>query len=120
MVDRIHSLGGQALFHSCGAVHSFIPDLISLGIDILDPIQPAGQEMAPEVLAAKFRGRISFHGGIDMQHLLPRGTVDEVKAEVERYSSTLGDGGGYILSPAHLFQPDVPPDNILAMYGASS
>jgi uroporphyrinogen decarboxylase len=116
MVDCIHGLGGRALFHSCGRIAKFIPDLIDLGVDVLDPIQPVGAEMQPERLQADFGGRVCFHGGIDMQRLLPHGSPDEVRAEVRRYCGTLGRGGGYILGPAHLFQPDVPPENILAVY----
>ena len=116
MVDCIHSLGARALYHSCGRIAPFIPELIALGVDVLDPIQPAGPEMAPERLAAEFAGRISFHGGMDMQRLLPHGTPAEVRAEARRYCEVLGRAGGYILGPAHLFQPDVPPENILAVY----
>jgi uroporphyrinogen decarboxylase len=116
MIDCIHALGGKVLFHSCGAISPFIPDLIALGVDILDPIQPVGPAMAPESLAEHFGGRICFHGGIDMQQLLPRGTVEQVRAEVERYKHALGAEGGYILGPTHLFQPDVPPENVLAVY----
>jgi uroporphyrinogen decarboxylase len=96
----------------------FIPDLIGLGVDVLDPIQPVRPEMSPERLKAEFGDRLVFHGGIDMQHLLPRGSPEQVRAEVRRYCETLGRGGGYILGPAHLFQPDVPPENILAVYQA--
>jgi uroporphyrinogen decarboxylase len=73
--------------------------------------------MAPERLKADFGDRLCFHGGIDMQRLLPLGTPDEIRTEVRRYCDTLGAHGGYILGPAHLFQPDVPPENILAVYG---
>ena len=116
MVELIHGLGGKSLYHSCGLMRPFIPELIALGVDVLDPIQPVGPEMAPERLKDEFGGRLSFHGGIDMQHLLPHASPGEVQAEVRRYCTTLGAGGGYILGPAHLFQPDVPPENILAMY----
>ncbi len=116
MADCIHGLGAKVLYHSCGAIRPFIPELIRLGADILDPIQPIGPEMAPERLKDEFGDRLCFHGGIDMQHLLPRGTAEEVRAEVHRYCETLGNGGGYILGPAHLFQVDVPPENILAVY----
>jgi uroporphyrinogen decarboxylase len=118
MVDRIHELGGKVLFHSCGAIAPFIPDLIALGVDALDPIQPVGPAMSPERLQADFGGRLCFHGGIDMQRLLPHGTPAEVRAEAERYCRTLGRRGGYILGPAHLFQPDVPPENVYALYEA--
>ena len=116
MIDQIHSLGGRVLFHSCGAIGPFIPELIELGIDVLDPVQPVGAAMAPERLKADYGDRLCFHGGIDMQRLLPHGTPDEVQAESRRYCEILGRQGGYILGPAHLFQPDVPPENILAVY----
>ncbi len=116
MCDCIHALGGKVLYHSCGLIRTFIPDLIDLGIDLLDPIQPVGPEMAPERLKAEFGQQLCFHGGIDMQRLLPLGTVEEVRATVDRYCEVLGRSGGYVLGPAHLFQPDVPPENILAMY----
>jgi len=118
MIDCIHGLGAKVIYHSCGAMRPFIPDLIGLGVDVLDPIQPVKPEMAPERLKADFGDRIVFHGGIDMQRLLPLATPEEVRAEVRRYCQTLGRGGGYILGPAHLFQPDVPPENILAVYEA--
>jgi uroporphyrinogen decarboxylase len=116
MARHIHSLGGRVLFHSCGAIGLFIPDLIELGVDVLDPIQPATPEMAPERLKAQYGDRLCFHGGIDMQKLLPFGTPDEVAAEARRYCEVLGQGGGYILGPGHFFQPDVPPVNVLAVY----
>ena len=116
LVDHIHSLGARALFHSCGTVRAFIPDLIQLGVDVLDPIQPTGPEMQPEGLKRDFGTRLCFHGGMDMQRLLPHSSPAEVEAEARRYCEVLGAGGGYILGPAHLFQPDVPPENILAVY----
>lgn len=116
MIDHIHRLDGWVLFHSCGHIGTFIPELIKLGVDVLDPIQPVSSELAPERLKAEFGDRLSFHGGIDMQHLLPSGSPEQIRKEVKRYCNILGEGGGYILSPAHLFQPDVPPENILAVY----
>lgn len=116
MVECVHTLGARVLYHSCGAIAPFIPSLIELGIDVLDPLQPAVPEMMPEALAAAFGGQIAFHGGIDMQRLLPHATPEEVRAEARRYRETLGRHGGYILAPTHLFQPDVPPENILAVY----
>jgi len=116
MVERIHSLGGRAMFHSCGMVRPFIPDLIRLGVDVLDPIQPTSPEMQPEGLKRDYGDRLSFHGGIDMQNVLPHATPAQVEAEARRYCEVAGADGGYILGPAHLFQPDVPPENILAVY----
>jgi len=116
MVDHIHSLGARVLYHSCGAVARFLPDLIAMGVDALDPIQPVTDEMQPESLQASFGGQIVFHGGIDMQGVLPFGTPAQVQAEVRRYTEALGSDGGYLLAPTHLFQPDVAPENIVAMY----
>ena len=116
MVECIHGLGAKALYHSCGCIRPLIPELIRTGVDVLDPIQPIRDDMAPERLKADFGDQLSFHGGIDMQHLLPHGTPEQVRTEVRRYCEVLGRDGGYILGPAHLFQPDVPPENILAVY----
>ncbi|MCL2743251.1 MAG: hypothetical protein FWE67_05310 [Planctomycetaceae bacterium] len=115
MCDCIHSLGAKVLYHSCGNIRPFITGLIDAGVDILDPIQPVA-EMQPEQLKAEYGGQLCFHGGIDMQRILPLDTPEEVRAESQRYQKILGQDGGYILAPAHLFQPDVPPENILAVY----
>jgi len=108
MVERIHGLGGRAMFHSSGMVRPFIPVLIGLGVDVLDPIQPTGPKMQSEDLKRDFGDRLTFHGGIDMQDLLPNATPTQVEAEARRYCEVAGAGGGYILAPAHLFQPDSP------------
>ncbi len=118
MTALIHGLGGRALYHSCGTIRPFIADLIACGVDVLDPIQPTGPEMQPESLQREFGDRLCFHGGIDMQELLPKGTPAAVTAGAQHYCDVLGENGGYILAPAHLFQPDVPPENILAVYQA--
>jgi len=71
-------------------------------------------------LKRDFGNQLSFHGGMDMQNLLPHATPAQVEAEAQRYCEVAGAGGGYILGPAHLFQPDVPPENILAVYPGAS
>ena len=102
--------------HTCGSVYNLIPSLIDCGVDILNPIQPGTYMMEPERLKADFGDKISFWGGIDIQRLLPKGSVSEVKAEVQRIISILGQGGGFILSPAHSIQDDVPAENVIALY----
>ncbi len=104
------------LHHTCGSVFQLIPHLIDAGVDILNPIQPGARDMEPERLKAAFGDRLTFHGGIDTQHLLPNGTPEDVELEVSRILSVMGTDGGYILSPAHNLQPDVPPANIVAIF----
>ena len=115
MAGLIHGLGARLFFHSCGDISSFIPEIIRAGVDVLDPIQPVNANMRPESLA-KYKGRICFHGGMDVQGLLPTATGAEIRAQARRYFDALGPG--YILAPTHLFQPDIPPENILAVYEA--
>lgn len=102
--------------HTCGSVHNFIPDLIDMGVDILNPIQPGVYMMEHERLKKDFGDKITFWGGIDTQHLLPEKSAEEVKAEVKRILSIMDVNGGYILSPAHTIQFDVPPENVIAIY----
>jgi len=116
LVDCIHGLGAYAMYHSCGAISPFIERLIEIGVDILDPIQPVNSEMLPENLKEKYSGRITFHGGIDVQTLLSKGSPEEVKEGIKHYLNVFGNNGGYICSPSHLFQPDIPPENIEAFY----
>ena len=102
--------------HTCGAVFRLIPSLIECGVDILNPIQPNAFEMEPERLKKEYGGQISFWGGIDTQELLVNGKPEQVKKEVERILSVFGNDGGYILSPAHCIQDDVPAENVVAIY----
>ncbi len=118
LVDMTHSHGVKFLFHSCGAIRPLIEDLIEIGVDILDPLQAAADGMEPQALKQAYGDRICLHGGICTQYLLPRGTPDEVRAEVRRRLEILGHGGGYILAPCHVLQTDVPTENILAMSDA--
>ncbi|MCL5994933.1 MAG: hypothetical protein M1546_02620 [Chloroflexi bacterium] len=106
----------KIFFHTCGSVYRLLPDLLDAGIDILNPVQVSAKEMDTHRLKAEFGPRLSFMGAIDTQHVLPFGTVEDVKHEVERRIADLGPGGGYILSPVHNVQADVPPENLVAMY----
>ena len=116
LAEEAHREGVKFLFHSCGAVRDVIPDLIEAGVDILNPLQPAAKGMDPAGLKEDFGSRISFHGGIDIQYLLPLEEPETVKEEVEKRARILGRGGGYILAPSHNLQNDIPTKNIVAMY----
>ncbi|MBC8248476.1 MAG: hypothetical protein H8E90_02255 [Anaerolineales bacterium] len=119
LYDFIHSrTEAKILHHTCGSVFPFVQDLIDVGVDILNPIQTSAQGMDPATLKREFGEQLVFHGGIDVQQILPFATPDRVREEVKRIVATLGQGGGYILAPSHNIQADVPPENILAMYEA--
>jgi len=106
----------KVVFHSCGAVASIIDDLIEMGVDGLNPVQPQAAGMNPAGLKKTYRGRMAFWGGTDAQDTVPRGTVADVKRMVERLIEDMGEGGGYVFSNCHNIQPDVPVENILAMF----
>ncbi len=108
----------KILYHSCGSVYSLIPDLIDLGIDALNPIQVSAKDMDTARLKREFGKRLTFWGGVDTQHVLPRGTPDDVRAGVRRRIRDLAPGGGYVLNSVHNIQREVPPENVCAMFEA--
>jgi uroporphyrinogen decarboxylase len=116
MADLAHEAGLKVFLHCDGGIRPIIADLIELGVDILNPIQPSAAGMEPQGLKRDFGDRLCFHGAVDTQGTLPLGTREEVVAEVEERIDTLGPGGGYILAPVHTVEPDVPIENLLAVY----
>lgn len=107
------------LHHSCGNVHRIIPDLIDSGVEILNPIQPVGDGMEPELLKKNFGDDIVFHGGLDTQTVLPLGNKESVECSVEEIVSVMNTKGGYIFAAAHNIQEDVPPENVVHMFKAA-
>jgi len=109
--------GIKIFHHDDGSCREFLPDLVAMGVDILNPIQHNCPGMECEGLKRDFGKNLCFHGGVDNQKILPFGTPEEVRAEVRHCIDTLaGDGTGYILAPCHNIQPNTPIENILAMY----
>lgn len=108
----------KILYHTCGSVHRYIEDFIAIGIDALNPVQVRAKDMQPERLKREFGARIAFWGGLDSQRILPFGTPAEVAAEVRRLFEFMGEQGGWVLAAVHNIQPDVPPENICAMFQA--
>jgi uroporphyrinogen decarboxylase len=102
--------------HSCGSIYQFIPDLIEMGVDIIDPVQVKAKDMETQKLKAEFGDRITFWGAIDTQEVLPFGTPEDVENEVKRRIGDLAPGGGYVLAPSHNIQPGVPPENVCTMF----
>ncbi len=116
MVQAIKEHDVKVIFHSCGAVHDFVGDIIDIGADVLNPVQVSAKDMDPVTLKEEFGDRIAFWGGVDTQRLLPFGTAEEVAAETRRIIDILGKGGGYVLNSVHCLEPEVPPENIVAMF----
>ncbi len=102
--------------HSCGSVSALFDDFIDVGVDCVNPIQVNAADMDPEKLKAEYGDRLAFWGAIDTQQVLPFGSPDEVRSEVRRIIEILGPGGGYVLNSVHNIQPDVPPENVVAMF----
>lgn len=120
MVDLIKRKSqAKVLYHCCGAVRTLIDEFVDIGIDALNPVQVSSAGMDTAQLKAAFGDRICFWGAVDTGHVLPMGTPDEVRAEVQRRIQHLGAGGGYVLASVHNIQEDVPPENILAMVDAA-
>jgi len=117
LAQQAHSYGLRVMYHTCGSVHAIIGDLIECGIDILDPVQVSASGMSAEELAARFRGRIAFHGGISTQGVLPQGSPEQVREAVRQTVYTLGPGN-YIVAPDQDLMADVPTANIEVLYGA--
>lgn len=100
-------------YHSDGVIYPVIPDLIEIGVDVLNPIQPACLD--PARLKREYGDKLCFWGSIDEQHTLPFGSPDDVRQEVLTRLDTLGKGGGLILGPTHHVQLDTPMENFWAM-----
>jgi uroporphyrinogen decarboxylase len=119
MIELAHEAGVHVFFHSDGAIRPIIPDMIEIGIDILNPLQWRSPGMEREGLKRDFGDQVVLHGGVDNQHTLAFGSVEDVRAEVLYNLDILGKGGGYILAPCHNIQAVSPPENIVAMYEAA-
>jgi uroporphyrinogen decarboxylase len=101
--------------HTDGAVFEIVPDLLDAGVEVLEAVQVDCLHMEPERLAEAYGDRLSFHGGISVQNLLPFTDPQTVTRECQRLLRTLGAGGGYIAAPSHAIQVHTPVANVLAM-----
>ena len=103
-------------YHSDGKINDLVPDLIEVGVDILNPVQPECVDHA--WIKAAFGDQLAFSGGLGVQSVLPFGTTEEVREHVRATIQTLGAGGGLIVGPSHVIERDVKIENILAMLSA--
>lgn len=107
-------------YHTCGSCVEYIPDLIEMGVDILNPVQTSAKNMKPEVLKEMFGKDIVFWGGgIDSQHILPFASQAQIRQEVKKNLEAFMPGGGYVFNNIHNIQAGVPAENIVAMYEAA-
>jgi uroporphyrinogen decarboxylase len=115
VVDAVKAVNPQALvaLHSDGKIDAIIPDLIDIGIDVLNPLQP--ECMEPGDIKRRFGDRLAFWGGIGTQTTMPFGAAEEVRQQTRSLINTVGKGGGLLVAPTHLVEPEVPWDNILAL-----
>ncbi|MHC4713432.1 MAG: uroporphyrinogen decarboxylase family protein [Planctomycetota bacterium] len=113
--------GKPLLLHSCGSIHELIPDLMEIGVDAINPVQVSAADMDPAALKKEFGSDVTFWGGgCDTQNVLGRGSPGEVRDEVRRRIETLAPGGGFVFTQVHNIQPNVPPENIVAMLEAAA
>ncbi|HUX00716.1 MAG: uroporphyrinogen decarboxylase family protein [Phycisphaerae bacterium] len=115
-IDLAHHYGARAMLHSCGDTHEIMPDLMNMGLDILDAMQPEPHGMNPEKIRALCKGRLAFCGLISTQATLPFGTVADCRREARHRLDVIAPGGGYIFAPAHCIQAGTPLANVLAVY----
>jgi uroporphyrinogen decarboxylase len=116
LIEQAHRYNLKVIHHSCGAVSEIIPDLIACGADAIHPMQALAHGMEPERLKGLFASQVSFCGGVDTQELLVHGTPEDVRQKVRELTALFPTG--LILSPSHeAVLPDVPPENIEALFG---
>ena len=113
--DRAHSRGKFVITHCCGSVVDIIPDLIEIGLDVLESCQPEARGMNPYELKALFGKEITFWGCLGSQSTIPFGTPVEIRTEVARLKREMSKGGGFILAPAKTLQPGTPLENAAAV-----
>jgi len=118
LVQLMKSLTGAKIwYHTCGSCDTYIPDLLDIGVDILNPVQISAADMNPATLKATYGRQLTFWGGaIDAQHVLPQADPQTVRQHVRRHMQVWMPGGGYVFNNVHNIQAGVPADNVLAMY----
>ncbi|MCF7957013.1 MAG: uroporphyrinogen decarboxylase family protein [Phycisphaerae bacterium] len=101
-------------YHSCGQCTDILDDMIEIGLDVLNPLQPMAID--PFETKKRYGKRLALFGGLCVQQVMPYGSVDDVRNAVTKLITELGQGGGYILAPAHHIQADTSLENIKALY----
>jgi len=111
--DMIHKAGLDVWVHSCGDIRKILPDLVEMGVDVLNPIQPECMDIYD--LKEKYGDRLTFWGGISTQQTLPNGTPEDVRTETIKVTEAMSRNGGYLIAAAQGMQADVPFENLCAL-----
>jgi uroporphyrinogen decarboxylase len=117
-IDLAHSHSIKVMHHTCGSVVSLITEFIDCGLDILQSVQPKAAGMDLAKLKREYGKYLAFHGGIDIQEVLPYGSPEQVREHAKQQIAAGKPGGGYIVSTAHNIPPETPTENVLALYEA--
>ncbi len=115
---RTHESGKYVLSHCCGAIEKILPDVIEIGLDVYQSVQPEARNNNPYDLKQKYGDKITFWGGLGSQNMIPFGSPSEIKEEVRHLCKDMSKGGGYILGPAKEIQPETPDVNVAAVVEA--
>ena len=113
-----HDSGKLVISHCCGSIEKIMPDVIEMGLDVLESVQPEATGMNPYELKKEWGDKIAFWGGLGSQSTIPFGTPGEIREEVHHLCEEMGRGGGYILAPAKSLQPETPTQNAAAVVEA--
>ncbi len=106
--------GVKIAYHSCGNCEAVLDDMVEIGLDVLNPVQPLAID--PFEIKKRYGSYLALFGGLCVQQVMPNGTIDEVQSMVRELKKVCGKGGGYILAPAHHIQADTPIENINTFY----
>jgi uroporphyrinogen decarboxylase len=113
--QAIHDQGKLAVMHCCGSAADIMGDIVEIGLDVLESVQPEAAGMNPYGLKQAWGDKITFWGGLGSQSTIPFGTPDEIRQEIRRLRREMGKGGGYILAPAKPLRPETPTENAVAV-----
>jgi len=115
MIERFKEVNPDIIpiLHCDGAVSELLDDISEIGFEVFNPVQPGVPGHLPQDLKSRFGDKFAFWVAIDQQDLLPKGTDEELEKDIAEKISILGEGGGYMISPAHIIQNDVSPERVL-------
>jgi len=118
LYDAAHAKGKVAISHCCGSIADIMPDIVEIGLDVLESVQVEAAGMDPYALKREYGDKITFWGGLGSQSIIPFGQPEEIHREVRNLCKEMGKGGGYILAPVKLLQPETPIENAVAVLEA--